>query len=266
VKFLFLLFHLDPGVVSKAVEDYLIGTTATGGTIFWQVDPKRRIRTGKIICYDPVTGKRKKNLSPSWIHAEMRKAGLLKQEFQLEQCFFGEHLLAKFPNLPIAIVESEKSAVIGSICKGAFPDRVWLACGGKSNLNSERLARLGKNRKIILYPDADGFEKWQRIAADARRRGQAVVVSDLIEKRATAQEKAAGYDLADYLIREQKPRNDPTTREVFRDLIEERRAIMTFDGGLSDEQADEAILYSGFYRQSIREALSCVSVPSPRTT
>lgn len=263
VQFLLGLFPFDPDGVWQAVRDYLIGTTKNGKAIFWQIDQKRKIRTGKIIEYDPATGKRNKRKNPNWAHSELKKAGTLNADFELRQCFFGEHLLPKYPGLPIAIVEAEKSAVIGSICKGVFPDMVWLACGGKSNLNADWLERLGRDRKILLFPDADGFDKWREIASDASKRGLTVNASDLIEIRATNAENAKGFDLADYLIREQARRNDPANREAFRDLIEERLAIMTIDNGLSEEQAEGEIIASRFYAEAIRAIV--VAYEEPKT-
>lgn len=249
VQFLLGHFPFDPGDVWQAVSDYLIGTHETGRTIFWQIDPKRRVRTGKVFSFKRETGNRDKKYFPFLLHS--------KEGFELQQCFFGEHLLAKCPDLPIAITEAEKTAVIGSICKGVFPDMVWLACGGRSNINAERLARLGRDRKFVLYPDADGFEKWQAIASDASKRGLAVNVSDLIEKRATDAEKAKdkGINLWDYLVREQVRRNDPATREAFRDLIEERLAVMTIDGSMNEDQAEAEIIASGFFHNAVRSVL-----------
>lgn len=244
VQFLLGLFPFEPEDVWKAIGEYLIGTNESGRTIFWQIDQKLKIRTGKAIAYDRETGKRDKQSNPFFLHP--------KDGFELRQCFFGEHLLRKTPGLPIGIVEAEKSAVIASICKGLFPNLVWLACGGKSNLNAERLVCLGLDREIILFPDADAFEKWQEIALDASKHGLKAVVSDLIEKRATEAEKATGCDLADYLIGEQRKRNDPARREAFKDLIEERFAILTIDGGLSEAEAEATIINSGFYADAVR--------------
>lgn len=207
VQFLHTLFPNNHCDVWRAVNDYLIGTTENGKTIFWQVDAKREIRTGKIIEYDSVTGKRVKHASPNWVHAVLKKSGRLKSDFELKQCFFGEHLLRLSPFRPIAIVEAEKSAIIASICKSTFPDFVWLACGGKSNLNTARLARLGSSRQIILYPDADGYTRWEKIASDARSTGLSVKVSTLIKKLATDAEKDNGNDIADYLISQQLKTN-----------------------------------------------------------
>ncbi len=236
------------------MNEYFLGTARNGKTIFWQIDSKQRTRTGKLIAYDAATGKRRKDISPNWTHAEMKKAGTLAPEFELQQCFFGEHLITKYPGRSIAFVESEKSAVIGSLCKRVFPDLVWLACGGKSNFKAESLARLGRDRSILIFPDADGFDKWQGIASDASRSGLRVEVSDLIEKCATGDQYAKGLDLADCLIYEQQRRNDPANRAAFAEMIEERLAIMTIDGGLSDAEAERHLDTSGF----IEYAESCV--------
>ncbi len=255
VQFLLNLFPLDHEAVFEAVKKYLIGTGRNGEATFWQIDEKHRIRTGKLIAYDPGTGKRRKDRKPNWIHAELKKAGQLPDAFELQQCLFGEHLLAKYPGRPVAIVEAEKTAVIASICEGVFPDLVWLACGGLSNLKAESLARIANGRKVILYPDANGYDKWQGIASRIRNDGFSIQVSDLIEKRATETEKLDGADLADYLISEQRRRNAPANRAAFQDLIEERLAIMTIDGGMSEAEAEDEIIASGFYQDAIHNVL-----------
>lgn len=182
----------------------------------------------------------------------MKKAGQLPDTFELRQCFFGEHLLSKYPGRAIAIVEAEKTAVIGSLCDRVFPDLVWIACGGLSNLKADSLARIGRDRTIHLFPDANAFDKWNSIAFDASKRGLAVNVSDLLEKRATGDQKREGYDLADYLIAEQRRRNDPAKRAAFAAMIEERLAIMTIDGGLDQAEAERQLETSGFIEYAER--------------
>ncbi len=196
VEFLLNLFPEDVEKVEKAVKDYFIGTTKNGRTIFWQIDARRNIRTGKIIVYDATTGKRSKNVKPNWVHAILKKSGYLKEDFELRQCFFGEHLLTGEKQKTVAVVEAEKTAVVASIY---FPELNWLAVGSKQSLKAEKLHRLGR-RKVVLYPDADGFELWQQIAADANRQGLTVKLSNLIEDNSTDEQRLNGYDLADYLI------------------------------------------------------------------
>ena len=252
VQFLFDLFPFDTADVFEAVNEYKIGTGRNAEAIFWQIDKGHQIRTGKLIAYDRSTGKRRKDRSPNWIHSTLKQAGQLPNTFELKQCFFGEHLLSKYPGRSVAIVEAEKTAVIASICKGVFPDLVWLACGGLSNLKADSLSRIANGRRLILFPDANGFDKWQAIASEARKKGITINVSGLLENQATDAEKREGLDLADYLIGEQRKRNDPTKRAAFRDLIEERLAIMTIDGGLSQDEAERQLEASGYLKRAER--------------
>lgn len=69
---------------------------------------------------------------------------------------FGEHLLKQYPFKNVAIVESEKTAVI---CSFFWSEYIWLATGGKSQLN-DRLLVL-KGRKIVAFPDVDGYQEWK---------------------------------------------------------------------------------------------------------
>ena len=66
--------------------------------------------------YDPVTGHRIKDDSSkcpiTWIHALMKRKGLLPEEWELTKCLFGEHLILLYPGRTVALVESEKTAVI----------------------------------------------------------------------------------------------------------------------------------------------------------
>lgn len=252
VRFLFDLFPEDTAPVVKAVKDYFIGAAKDGRTIFWQIDRRRNVRTGKLIAYDAGNGKRRKDITPNWIHAELKRSGHLREDFNLRQCFFGEHLLIPERHKLAAIVEAEKTAVIASIC---FPEFIWLACGAKQNLHTEKLQRLN-GRQIILYPDADGFALWTQRAAEARAAGLTVKVSSLIETHGTDEQKASGYDLADYLINQQREinkynecadkynaqlaavLNDVDLKARLHSFLDEQKAVMIVDGELSNAEAE----------------------------
>ncbi|NOT58883.1 MAG: hypothetical protein HOP19_01525 [Acidobacteria bacterium] len=234
----FLLTRFDAAAVNHSVARYLIGTDE-GRCVFWQVDGQGRIRTGKLIAYNPATGKRRKDTNPNWSHAELKKRGVLPDSFELAQCFFGDHLLKAEPSAPVAIVEAEKTAVIASLI---LPEFVWLACGGKTQLSAGRLATL-RNRRVLLFPDGDGFERWQSIANEAAAQGLDIRCSDLIERQGAAEEKAEGFDLADYLLASVEQRNafaqllieaDEGTRYA----IEERAAVYEFDAGFARDEAE----------------------------
>jgi len=209
----FLLREFDRESVIRAIAAYRIGTMYEpkrgDRTVFWQIDKDGKVRSGKLISYDPTTGKRDKAKGSNWAHAIMKASGSLSEGFELEQCFFGEHLLPYDRRMAVAIVESEKSAVISSIC---MPQYRWLACGGKRNLQPEKLVRIGK-RRIVLYPDAGGFAEWLELAAAAREAGLDVRVFDLIEQRATPEEKKADIDIADWLIAANRAKRETVAAE-----------------------------------------------------
>lgn len=64
----------------------------------------------------------------------MKRVGQLPEDWELTQCLFGEHLLPLYPDKPVALVESEKTAVI---CSGLMPRFLWRATGGKQQINQE---------------------------------------------------------------------------------------------------------------------------------
>jgi hypothetical protein len=192
VQFLINLFGVE--VSSQLVSRYFIATSKqwNGATVFWQIDTQGKVRTGKIMLYSPTTGKRVKNLELPvyWVHKALKQP-----EFELRQCLFGEHLLID-KTKPVAIVESEKTAVIASVY---LPQFIWVAVGSLTNLNAEKCSIL-KGRTVTLFPDLNGFDKWSSKAKELSHLA-IFTVSDLLERKATEAEKKQGFDLADYLIK-----------------------------------------------------------------
>lgn len=79
---------------------------------------------------------------------------------------------------------------------------LWLAAGGLHYLNADSCAGL-KGRKVIAYPDLGAFDKWQeRLQNLAAKVGFSVILSDCLERASTPEDRAAGLDIADFLIRE----------------------------------------------------------------
>ena len=188
----FLINRFGIEITNQLISKYFIATSKhwDGATIFWEIDIKSKIRTGKIMLYNPNTGKRVKEPIKyfTWVHSVLKQP-----EFELKQCLFGEHLLQD-KTTPVAIVESEKTAIIASVYLTKF---IWLAVGGKDGLNPEKCEVL-KGRNVVLFPDLNAFEKWNTKAKELSHIGN-FVVSDLLERKATEAEKNQGLDLADYL-------------------------------------------------------------------
>lgn len=135
---------------SKAMElqeKYNIGTAKNGGTIFWQQDKLGDFRTGKVMYYNE-NGRRDKNRNSWYLHNRV------KPDFELQQVFFGEHLITTADK--VALCESEKTAVMMS---EFMPEYTWLAAGGSEMLNDFRLSRMG--RLDFVCPDNGQFEKWR---------------------------------------------------------------------------------------------------------
>jgi hypothetical protein len=207
--------------IEELCRTYKLGSTKDKRVIFWQIDINGNVRTGKIMQYNPTTGKRVHNASGAidWIHSKLKKSGAIPKDFNLKQCYFGEHLLKIHPNKTVAIAEAEKTAIIGSVL---FPQLVWLGAGNLNGLTVEKSIVL-KNRSVILFPDLSNpklqkekqaFEIWSKRANEIRQQyGCKVVVSDILERNATDEDRENGLDIADYLIKQM--RQAPEQVEVF---------------------------------------------------
>lgn len=203
----FLRTIVDPTAVNELIEEYRVGVTRSGDVIFFQLDQLGRCRTGKVMKYNRETGHRIKDENMpgriTWVHSLMKQSGQLPKDWTLTQCLFGEHLLLRYPGKPVALVESEKTALI---CAGLMPRYLWLATGGKSCIN-DRLLVL-KGRKIIAFPDIDGFQDWMVRLAKYPELG--ITVSPLLQQNSTAEDLAAHIDIADWLIRcKLRPPSEP---------------------------------------------------------
>ena len=174
--------------VEEMIGLYDVGHGKHGHTIFWQIDERGRLRTGKMMKYRE-DGHRDKEAKWNfdWIHATLSRHwdperqemtdeppypfpqlyDPSRQEAQIT--FFGYHLLnhwkRKDIDQTVCIVESEKTALLMAIAYGNHAKQVWIACGGLEMLTRERLQPIiDQRRRIILYPDRDGIKKWQQKA------------------------------------------------------------------------------------------------------
>lgn len=147
VFFQFLIKNFGTKTASELQQKYNIGTARTGGTIFWQKDLAGQFRTGKIFFYN-TDGKRNKRRGSWYLHKQV------KPNFQLQQVFFGEHLIPYAER--VALCESEKTAILMSIYE---PQYTWVASGGANMLGDYQLSRLKNLAKV--YPDDGCFHDWE---------------------------------------------------------------------------------------------------------
>lgn len=161
---------------------------ADGATVFWQVDIQGNVRAGKVMQYDRQTGKRiKTGVGVSWIHSELNIP-----DYQLQQCFFGEHLLND-NSKDVCLVEAEKTAVIMS---HIARNNIWIATGGASNTNMDLSPLTG--RKVYLFPDNGKLEDWREFAGRISKVAADTYISPFMETEANVQE---GDDIADVMLR-----------------------------------------------------------------
>jgi len=191
----FLASIWDYNTAYFLAEKYNIGTSKywNGATVFWQVDINGNIRSGKIMLYNAINGKRvKKPFNHiNWVHKVL---GI--EDYNLEQCYFGEHLLNEDLNKPVAIVESEKTAIISSIL---LPEFIWLACGSVNNLNLTKTEVL-KGRNVVLFPDLKCYDLWNDKIPKLTKLAT-FTTSTLLKNRATKEEKEQGLDIVDFMLR-----------------------------------------------------------------
>jgi len=198
--FRFLSSKFGAEEVSTLFQEYHIGTSKKwngGATVFWQVSVNEEIHTGKIILYNQGDGHRVKEgySRIAWVHSELNL-----ENYKLEQCFFGEHLLKQYPDKPVAIVESEKSALIASVYMKNF---IWLASGGKNGCLNMRYPIL-HDRRICLFPDTKAYDSWYAFHMKLKSENFVVTISDLLENNTSKEQWDAGIDIADILL-EQSP-------------------------------------------------------------
>ncbi len=132
---------------------------------FWQIDEQGRPRGGKLMRYG-INGKRDKDKvtgKPGWMHnQEGIRERCDMEHHEYRATLFGMHLLKKYPEATINIVESEKTALICATAYGNMEQNLWMACGGLEFLKLDSIQTLiDEGRTIWIWPDKDGVEKWR---------------------------------------------------------------------------------------------------------
>src|SRR5690554_4597769 len=231
-------FPLTTHAVTKIIELFRLGTISNnyraGAITFPFIDINQNVRTIQVKEFNKHNStkdkgtdflhsmierhyKRKGNPPPEWIE------NYNKNEMKVS-CLFGEHLLKKYPNNPIALVEAPKTAIYGTLYFGS-PDNpknlLWLAVYSKSTFKLDRVKVL-EGRKIVVFPDLskDGntFDLWNDKAKEFQKQMKNTTFKtfDLLERIGTTEQKNKGLDIADILIKHdwrkyRKPQNQIVT-------------------------------------------------------
>ncbi len=208
--------------IEKIISLYYLGTISKGyrkGAVTLPfIDIDNNIHTIQVKQFDQNNHTTKTDFLHSIINKELTKIGReipdwLKKyinQNKFVSCLFGEHLLKRYPNNPIALVEAPKTAIYCALYFG-FPDEsinnyIWLAVYNKSSFTFDKLKVL-KGNYISTFPDlsvnGNTFLEWKKKASiiESQLPGTKFIFSDFLEKYAPEYDRCNGYDIADYLIK-----------------------------------------------------------------
>ena len=205
--------------VEKTLHDYCVGPWKDGRVAFWQIDHQGRPRSAKLMRYE-TNGHRDKNENPGWIHNQdgiRDKCDLDHHEFRT--CPFGMHLLKKYPDAVVNVVESEKTALICANAYGHPENSLWLAVGGIKFLKPEVLQPIiDQGRNIWLWPDKDGVNDWTQKCKNYLSK-QVRITTKFIDQN-WIDEDGPKADVADIIVRhmthpESYVNREPKKTELF---------------------------------------------------
>ena len=143
---------------------YCVGGWKDGRVVFWQIDHLGIPRSAKLMKY-LADGHRDKTQHPGWIYNQDGcRQQLEPDKHTILKPLFGSHLLNRYPQAIINIVESEKTAIIMANYYGNHDSQIWMACGGLKHLQLDSIQPLiDQGRTIWLWPDKDGRDDWQEV-------------------------------------------------------------------------------------------------------
>ena len=227
-------YPIPSNKINEAISLYYLGTVKNGyrkgAVTFPFIDSRDEVRAIQVKQFDENNHTSATDSLPSIIekHHTKQEEKLpkwlvdYKTNDKIFSCLFGEHLLKRYPYNPVALVEAPKSAIYGTLYMGhprATKNLLWLSTYNLSGLSVERCKPL-KGRDVILFPDlsrnGSAHKRWAdtAILLNKEIEGARFIVSDLLEKAATEQDKEQGKDLADVLIetdwREYEPKETKT--------------------------------------------------------
>lgn len=138
---LIMRFHL--GAVTKLVNGHY-------GTVLPRINRNNKVVGGSVQYFDTDSG------------AILQREPLVEHLYSWycfdyytdDEVFFGEHLLS---NKPVAIVQEEKTALLGTLAEPAVD---WLAVGEGYNLTNNMMSKLA-GKRVVLFPDDISCDYWE---------------------------------------------------------------------------------------------------------
>ena len=187
----------DKEKVRYVAEMYGIGCFGIDDTMFPVMDADLNVHNIKIQHYDT------NPLSSGFFHKDHGKAWWYGKKYMEThpdkgdtfcdvQCYFGEHLISRYPSAIIVLVESPKNAILGTCL---WPQYLWVAAGNKNMLTRPRLQCL-RGRSVIVMPDADAEQEWRTIL-DGMRDIATFVFSSMIP---SFRDMGSKCDIGDWVV------------------------------------------------------------------
>ena len=237
----YLRFTYGRNAADEVFTRYHLGTSRRWqylgylATCLPQFDIAGNLRQVKVMAFDAMNGRRVKEhqQAQEWnsetMQYESMEADAVKSQIigrflpcyhkrkrpNLQQCFFGEHLLTAYPDQTVALAEGESTAIV---CSLIWPDYTWLATVGSMGgrwFDPDRFAVLS-GRKVVIWPDTDKHDDWTLKAEPLRSLVHSLTVSEYVKNNTpTGMSKV---DLRDLLTR---PCYFPTDRNqpVYGELL-----------------------------------------------
>lgn len=195
----------QPEAVEQIVQDYRLGIYTLNGdddyTVFPYIDGQDKVYNLKVQHYDcdPKSSLFCHNNGKTYMLGKMwRGEGRFPADAEFHPtCLFGEHLLPRYPQHTVALVESPKNAVFGAL---EMPELLWIAVGSKSMLTRERLKPL-RHCNVIVFPDRDAISLWTE-QLESMNDMFNYTVNEFCERHAPADQLK--YDIADYLLEQHR--------------------------------------------------------------
>lgn len=200
----------DAERIQQVIDEYYVGGSGDDvhynginygrAVVFWMIDEQMRVHDAKLMAYQ--NNGHRLATRVNWLRSICENCRNGPQIESTEKILFGLHLINRYPDRNVCIVESEKTALI---CACRYPEYLWLATGGCANLQPSKL-RLLKNRHVALFPDSGELEKWTECAekgglrsynvwADIEQYVSNTDIADVILGEAVLKDEAKNDDL-----------------------------------------------------------------------
>lgn len=237
-----LLVSLYGQVADDHLRAWDVGTDGIGNCVFWYRNVDNVLQSAKIVPYDETTGKRKKGLySPIFwkdkdktrhvdnlfgivtgtnADESLRIVSYASDKGYRVPLYGSQFIGATSPDVPVLLVEAEKTAVIASMFLQPF---VVVATGGAGALTKERAQILaGRDVYVILDADDAGRNSTDKTVETLRDVGARPVVRVdgrlLVDYLLPDADK--GFDIADYYLANAATIRPEITAEIPQSVLE----------------------------------------------